>query len=181
MEFLTALCANTHNVDLIASCECGRNTDESPGYQHPWVAPLLAECPGDNCLDCDALIDDHRSENYPGFHDCYMSPSCRCQGTGKRYPQLWKWCEWWRQGSHTACGENIFRDKTHVCDGSGWIPNITTVGLWDVAGDIGMSSVVDKLPYDMIYDWMMMLSEEQRMEALAKAITMLQTTSLATQ
>jgi len=43
-------------------------------------------------------------------------------------------------------------------------------GLWDVAGDIGMSSVVDKLPYDMLYDWMMNLTEDQRMEALGKAI-----------
>ena len=55
-------------------------------------------------------------------------------------------------------------------DGSGWIPDITTAGLWDVAGDIGMSAVVDKLPYDMLYDWITLLTEEQRMEALAKSI-----------
>ena len=33
-----------------------------------------------------------------------------------------------------------------------------------------MSAVVDKLPYDMLYDWITLLTEEQRMEALAKSI-----------
>jgi len=108
------------------------------GYENPWVAPLLAECP----IDIFLLADGHIWVNQANQH----SYACQCQATRKRYPQLWRW------------------------DGSGWIPDITTAGLWDVAGDIGMSAVVDKLPYDMLYDWITLLTEEQRMEALAKSI-----------
>jgi len=118
------------------------------GYENPWVAPLLAECLGCDNLRC------------PGNMLESIAGVDLCQGTGKRYPQLWRRC---------PCIDGY--NRKCLCNGSGWIPNITTAGLWDVAGDIGMSAVVDKLPYDMLYDWIMLLTEEQRMEALANAIS----------
>lgn len=111
------------------------------------------------------------------------SDSCVCQGTGKRFPTLWKKC---LSQTHSPCTREIECYPVSVfeyeliedCNGTGWIPDISEAKLWDIAGDIGMSSVVEKLPYDSLYDWMKMLTEEQRLEALEEAVTALQTASL---
>ena len=146
---------------------------QGTGYQHPWVAPLLAECR--YCGTKDEATTGPREKGwvYRAWHDengnlrhekAYAHPVC--QGTGKRYPQLW-------------------RQEESEGRGSGWIPEITEGALWMVGAIYGDEFTVSLCieagftergfyarparDYEFVDAWLKR-TEDQRIEALGKAI-----------
>ena len=150
------------------------------GYEHPWVAPLLAECLYCGTKDGATTGPMEKGWVYRAWFDGNGvlqhekdHPHPVCQGTGKRYPQLWERC--WKHFSGA-------RDGCSSCKGSGWIPRITTAGLWSIGNSLpkhrqaefGRCLAQYEVPFGRtgvaFAIWWATLTEEQRMEALAKAI-----------
>ena len=165
----TALCAECKGCGVHSSTdELGGVSTNSfcpdcagSGYQHPWVAPLLAGCP--------FPIGSPARKANPGMHDWHDDTAYRCPyctGTGKRYPQLW-------------------RQEESEGRGSGWIPEITEGALWMVGAIYGDEFTVSLCieagftergfyarparDYEFVDAWLKR-TEDQRIEALGKAI-----------
>ena len=160
----TALCAECKGCGVHSSTdELGGVSTNSfcpdcagSGYQHPWVAPLLAGCPSMCFRQTDGI-----SRMQGDLRACLD-----CQGTGKRYPQLW-------------------RQEESEGRGSGWIPEITEGALWMVGAIYGDEFTVSLCieagftergfyarparDYEFVDAWLKR-TEDQRIEALGKAI-----------
>ena len=151
------------------------------GLLHPWAAVVLGDCPEENPLYADVKKNDIAFGIVRSLHH----PNCPCQGTGNRYPQVWRQCPY-----RSFYDNGMYEDLEGLDDGvhrneecghcvNGQIPDISVAGLTCIVASLrdggflrfteyltkhvpggGMNAII----------WWMSLTEEQRIEALGKAI-----------